>query len=56
MFLSKTLKSQSIKFEITNKPIKKVAVLGGSGSFAINDAIAQGADVYVTSDLKYHDF
>jgi len=40
----------------TNKPIKKVAVLGGSGSFAINDAIAQGADVYVTSDLKYHDF
>lgn len=38
------------------KPIKKVAVLGGSGSFAINNAKAAGADVYLTADLKYHDF
>jgi len=38
------------------KDIHKVAVLGGSGSFAIGAAIAQGADVYVTADLKYHDF
>ena len=38
------------------KMISKVAVLGGSGSFAIGAAIAQGADAYVTSDLKYHDF
>jgi len=41
---------------ISNKKIKKVAVLGGSGSFAIKAAIANGADAYVTSDLKYHDF
>ncbi|MCP5061009.1 MAG: Nif3-like dinuclear metal center hexameric protein, partial [Ignavibacteriae bacterium] len=27
-----------------------------SGSFAINAAISSGADVLVTSDLKYHDF
>lgn len=40
----------------TNKPIYKVAVLGGSGSFAIPSAKAQQADAYVTSDLKYHDF
>lgn len=39
-----------------DQPIKKVAVLGGSGSFAIKEAISQGADVLVTSDLKYHDF
>jgi len=38
------------------KNIKKVAVLGGSGSFAITEAIASGADAYLTSDLKYHDF
>lgn len=38
------------------KKVKKVAVLGGSGSFAIGAAKAQGADVLVTSDLKYHDF
>lgn len=42
--------------ELTNKEIKKVALLGGSGSFAIEKAIASGADIYVTADLKYHDF
>lgn len=41
---------------LLNKPIKKVAVLGGSGSFAINKAIAAGADIFITADLKYHDF
>lgn len=39
-----------------NKPVKKVAVLGGSGSFAIKNAIAAGADVFLTADLKYHQF
>ena len=40
----------------TGKAIKKVAVLGGSGSFAIKNAIAAGADAYLTADLKYHNF
>lgn len=40
----------------TGKTIKKVAVLGGSGSFAINNAILSGADAYLTADLKYHQF
>ncbi len=40
----------------TGKEIKKVAVLGGSGSFAIKNAIAAGADAYLTADLKYHQF
>ncbi|WP_269225791.1 Nif3-like dinuclear metal center hexameric protein [Flavobacterium eburneipallidum] len=39
-----------------DKPIKKVAVLGGSGSFAIKNAIQAGADVFLTADLKYHQF
>ncbi len=39
-----------------NKPIEKVAVLGGSGSFAINDVKKVGADIFITSDLKYHDY
>lgn len=38
------------------KKIKKVAVLGGSGAFAINHAIASGADALVTSDIRYHQF
>lgn len=41
---------------LLGKPIKKVAVLGGSGSYAIKNAINSGADAYITSDLKYHQF
>ena len=42
--------------EFLNKNIKKVAVLGGSGSFAIKNAIRSGADAFLTADLKYHNF
>ncbi len=38
------------------KKIKKVAVCGGSGSFLLKDAIAAGADAFITSDFKYHEF
>lgn len=41
---------------LLNKKIKKVAVLGGSGSFAIAAAKAVNADVFITADLKYHQF
>ena len=36
--------------------IKKVSVCGGSGSFLIDAAKARGADVFITGDVKYHDF
>ena len=36
--------------------VKKIAVLGGSGAFAIGAAKAAGADVLVTADVKYHQF
>jgi len=36
--------------------VKKVAVCGGSGSFLLEDAIRSGADVFITSDFKYHQF
>ena len=42
--------------QFTNKKIKTVAVLGGSGAFGITSAIHSGADAYLTSDLKYHDY
>ncbi|MGX7668176.1 Nif3-like dinuclear metal center hexameric protein [Flavobacterium pedocola] len=41
---------------LLNKKIKTVAVLGGSGSFAIKNAINAGADAFLTADLKYHQF
>jgi dinuclear metal center YbgI/SA1388 family protein len=42
--------------KVLDKKIYKVAVCGGSGSSLIPDAIASGADAYITADLKYHNF
>jgi dinuclear metal center YbgI/SA1388 family protein len=41
---------------LLNKPIKKVAICGGAGSFLIHKARAVGADVFVSADIKYHEF
>ncbi|HSU27896.1 MAG TPA: Nif3-like dinuclear metal center hexameric protein [Chitinophagaceae bacterium] len=41
---------------LLNKPVQKVAVCGGAGSFLISRALAAGADAYITSDMKYHEF
>ena len=42
--------------QFLSNDIIKVAVLGGSGSFAIKNAIDAGADAFLTADLKYHQF
>ena len=36
--------------------VKRVALCGGSGAEFIGDAMAARADIYMTADLKYHDF
>jgi dinuclear metal center YbgI/SA1388 family protein len=41
---------------LLNKPIQKVAVCGGAGSFLVSKALAAGADIYITADMKYHEF
>ena len=57
LFLKEKMKTACIRHSnLINKKIKKVAVLGGSGSFAISDAIKAGADAYVSADFKYHEF
>jgi dinuclear metal center YbgI/SA1388 family protein len=38
------------------KPVKRVALCGGSGFSLLNSAISSGADAFVTSDIKYHNF
>tara|TARA_B100000614_G_C14559941_1_gene496851 strand:- start:2268 stop:3362 length:1095 start_codon:yes stop_codon:yes gene_type:complete len=59
-FIKKIKSKMNISFvkhsRFINKKIHKVAVLGGSGSFAIMPSIKQSADALITSDLKYHDF
>lgn len=42
--------------ELLGKPIRKVAVCGGAGSFLIKKAVQKGADIYITADVKYHEF
>ncbi len=42
--------------KISKNTVKTIAVLGGSGSFAIEAAKSAKADIFITSDLKYHDF
>ncbi|MCH5226525.1 MAG: Nif3-like dinuclear metal center hexameric protein [Muribaculaceae bacterium] len=36
--------------------VRRVAVCGGAGASLIRDAIKAKADIYVTGDVKYHDF
>ncbi|GAA4929552.1 Nif3-like dinuclear metal center hexameric protein [Mucilaginibacter defluvii] len=42
--------------QLRGRDVKKVAVCGGSGGFLLKQAIAAGADVFVTADYKYHEF
>ena len=56
-FVKNKMKSALIRHsKLLNKKIRKVAVLGGSGSFAISTAKSAGADAFISADLKYHDF
>jgi dinuclear metal center YbgI/SA1388 family protein len=51
------MKAESLRHTaLRGKKVTKVAVCGGSGSFLLKDAIAAGADVFVTADFKYHQF
>jgi len=55
--LKTVFKTESVKHTtLLNRKIKKVAICGGSGSFLIQSAKMVGADVFVSADIKYHDF
>jgi dinuclear metal center YbgI/SA1388 family protein len=54
--LKKAMNLELIKFTPLAKKIKKVAVCGGAGSFLLHKAKSAGADAFVTSDFKYHEF
>ena len=55
--LKKIFGPKTIKHtKLTGNLVKRVAVCGGSGSFLLKDAIASGADFFVTADFKYHQY
>ena len=41
---------------LRDKPVKSVAVCGGAGSFLIKKALSSKADMYISADIKYHEF
>lgn len=42
--------------KLLDGPIKRVAFCGGAGGFLLRKAISVGADIFLTSDFKYHEF
>lgn len=52
------LELKSVRYTQVNekKQILKVAACGGSGSFLLKNAMNSGADAFITSDIKYHEF
>lgn len=56
-FVKQKMKVSCVKHsKLIKDKVKRIAVLGGSGSFAIEAAKAAKADIFITADLKYHDF
>ena len=56
-FLKSAMQVGCIKYtRLLDKPISKVAVCGGAGGFLLKHAIGQRADIFITSDYKYHEF
>ena len=56
-FVKKQLHTLLVRHtRLLKDPIQKVAIAGGSGAFLIKEAIRSNADVFITADIKYHDF
>ncbi|MEN2282745.1 Nif3-like dinuclear metal center hexameric protein [Algoriphagus sp. SE2] len=56
-YMKKKMELQVIKHTtLLKKKIKKVAVCGGAGIFLLPDAKRAHADIFITSDVKYHEF
>ena len=57
ILLRDTFNAHGIRYSgSSDKMIRKVAVCGGAGSFLINKAKKQHADIFITGDVKYHQF
>jgi dinuclear metal center YbgI/SA1388 family protein len=55
--IKSTFTSGIIRYtNLLNKPVKKVAVCGGSGSSLLAEAVNKSADIFISGDFKYHQF
>ena len=55
-FVKKTLGCPGVRFADAGRPVRRVAVGGGSCGGAIEEVLAAGCDTLVTADLKYNHF
>ena len=55
-FVKEKLGCPGLRFADAGKPVRFVAVGGGSCGSAIDEVLAVGCDTFVTADLKYHQF
>jgi len=56
-FVKETMEVGCIRHtDLIKDEIKTVALCGGSGSFLIGNAIRANADMYISADIKYHEF
>lgn len=55
--IKRVMRAKGLRYtKLLGKKISRVAVCGGAGSFLLQDAINAGADIFLTSDFKYHQF
>lgn len=50
------LGANGLRYHYAGRPVKRLAVMGGSGGGSLMDAVKAGCDTYVTSDVKYNCF
>lgn len=56
-YVKECLRAPMLRYTaLLERPIQRVALCGGSGSFLLPQAIGAGADAFVTADFKYHQF
>ncbi|MBQ7420450.1 MAG: Nif3-like dinuclear metal center hexameric protein [Prevotella sp.] len=42
--------------ELLQRPVRSVAICGGAGDFLLDDAVALGADAFITGEMHYHQY
>lgn len=59
-FIANVKRVMGLKYAMCNalltRPIHKVALCGGAGDFLLGDAMAQGADAFITGEMHYHSY
>jgi len=56
-FISEVFDADGVRYSaLSGKPVRRLALCGGSGYSLLGEAIASGADAFLTADLKYHNY